>query len=281
MPSLLSKKYKKSVDSLPLPIFEKLRGSTRIFILLKELGISRAGAEKIQQDPDPIKQFDWDNLIIIDACRYDIWQEVVGRGDSRITVGSGTPEFLKENFSDGDWNDTIYISANPNVSERVFNEKTGRRLEEVFHSVYKTYKSNWNSEEKTVLPNPVFRDAVSAQKLFPSKKKIIHLMQPHHPFVNEEFDEPGFADSFEENKNFDTIWDMAEKREVSHGEVVKAYKENLEFVMSKIEKYSDQLNGKTLLTSDHGNLLGEGGYYGHETNSDFHCLRKVPICRIE
>ena len=43
----------------------------------------------------------WDNLIILDACRYDIFKElntIDGELTSRISRGSCTTDFLNENF---------------------------------------------------------------------------------------------------------------------------------------------------------------------------------------
>ncbi len=48
----------------------------------------------------------WDNLIILDACRYDVFEEVFkkrnmkGKLEYRISRGSWTVEFLLENFGD-------------------------------------------------------------------------------------------------------------------------------------------------------------------------------------
>src|SRR6056297_529711 len=46
---------------------------------------------------------DWDNLIILDACRYDMFAEQVdldGELESRISLGSTSEEFLEQNFGD-------------------------------------------------------------------------------------------------------------------------------------------------------------------------------------
>jgi len=59
---------------------------------------------------------DWDNLIILDACRYDLFVEVSGlKPDYIISRGSCTAEFLRENFQGNKFMDTIYITANPIV----------------------------------------------------------------------------------------------------------------------------------------------------------------------
>ncbi|MFC7028075.1 hypothetical protein ACFQH8_12520 [Halomicroarcula sp. GCM10025710] len=59
---------------------------------------------------------DWDNLLILDACRYDMFEEqhsLPGRLESRISKSSHTSEFLQSNFADRDLRDTVYVTASP------------------------------------------------------------------------------------------------------------------------------------------------------------------------
>jgi len=44
---------------------------------------------------------DWDNLVILDACRHDFFErqaDLPGQLDSRTSLGSCTPEFVEYNF---------------------------------------------------------------------------------------------------------------------------------------------------------------------------------------
>src|SRR6056297_1717045 len=61
---------------------------------------------------------DWDNFVILDACRYDIFRnqsELPGHLESRTSKGSSTVEFLKANFDGRDLRDTVYVTANPQL----------------------------------------------------------------------------------------------------------------------------------------------------------------------
>jgi len=55
----------------------------------------------------------------------------------------------------------------------------------------------------------------------------------------------------------------------SDEEIWDAYNENLHVVLSHIENLLEELEGKTIVTSDHGNMIGERGdpvpirEYGH------------------
>lgn len=231
--------------------------------------------EKIEKEPDSIFSYDWDNLVILDACRQDTFEEVTGMSGSRITKSSMSRGFVKENFSKGDYSDIVYITANPFFAEENFEKLTGRKPEDVFHEVFHTYETDWDEEEHTVMPESVYRDAETAEKLFPDKKKIIHFMQPHHPFIGFDMVEKGFEDIIE--KGIDkSEWDLAMRGEIDHETVYSAYRENLKKAMPYVSKIAG-FEGKTMVTADHGNMMGENGLYWHPPKSSARALRHVPM----
>lgn len=249
------------------PRISDKRGATRLLIMLREL--NARGLEKApEQEVESIKDRQWDNLIILDACRHDLYEEVNGPTDYRITPVSQTPDFVETNFGDDETEDLIYISANPFLSERKFKELTG--TERSFTATYETFNTDWDDKEGVVLPESVVKDALSAEKLFPDKRKIIHFMQPHVPFLEFENSE----NPWKENK--DSEWDLAAKGEIEDDLLWRKYKENLERIMPHVEELTNELSGKTVITSDHGNLVGENGLYGHPGHLNLKLLRKVP-----
>ncbi|MFB6199967.1 MAG: hypothetical protein ABEJ83_03745, partial [Candidatus Nanohaloarchaea archaeon] len=161
-------KYKTEI----YPKIRNFRGSTALCKFLERLGTS--GLERVSEC-EGIDNFDWDNLIILDACRKDIYEEVFGSSGSRLSVGSNTQEFIQNSFSEGDWSDTVYITGNPFFKQSFFREETGRDVSSVFHEVFHTYETDWDKEYGTVLPEAVVKDALTAEKLFPDKRKIIHF----------------------------------------------------------------------------------------------------------
>ena len=176
---------------------------------------------------------DWDNLIILDACRYDTFKEVTGIDvDYRISRGSGTEEFLIENFANRKFNDTIYVTANPQVD--VF-------VRDSFYKVISVWKYSWDNELNTVLPQTVVDYALEAKERFPDKRLIIHFIQPHYPFIKDP--EIKFED-----------W---KKGRISLDEIYKAYKRNLEAVIPYAFQLAKALDGKSVITSDHGEAFGE------------------------
>lgn len=56
----------------------------------------------------------------------------------------------------------------------------------------------------------------------------------------------------------------------------RAYIENLQLTLPHVERLCDELPGKTVVTSDHGNAFGEWGVYGHPHNRYLDCLINVP-----
>lgn len=63
----------------------------------------------------------WDNLIILDACRYDFFKEAIqrskikGKLKLKISKGSHTISFLTRNFDKTFYDEIVYLTANPHV----------------------------------------------------------------------------------------------------------------------------------------------------------------------
>lgn len=253
------------------------------YLKLFNIGVPMRAAllsvESIDKEPESIFSYDWQNLIILDGCRYDTYVDVVGEAEPRISKGSMSKDFVRKNFSDGDFSDIVYITANPYFYHEKFKSLTGRDVEDTFHDVFHTYIDGWNDDENTVLPEAVLADVKEAQRRYPEKRKIVHFMQPHHPFIGFELAEHGFGDITEDDV-FVNEWDLAMRGELDHETVQDAYRSNLERVMPYAEKVADAVDGTTMLTADHGNLLGENGLYWHPPRSKAKALRKVPMTEL-
>jgi hypothetical protein len=223
-----------------------------------------------------LKEKNWRNLIILDACRHDLFECVMGDTDFRYSPGSNSAEFIMKNFSEGDWSDVVYVTANPHFHESHFKELTGKKSEDVFHTVFHSYEDKWNDKEATVMPKDLMEDFETARKLFPDKKIILHFMQPHYPFVKSNIDSKGIKPDLNHKKEELSAWDLAERGEFSKEEVWNAYQENLEFVLDEVMEELEKLEQRTVITSDHGNFVGEKGFYGHPYNVHAEPLIKVP-----
>lgn len=274
MGNILSAPYR-YYKGVVFPRVNHLRGSNFILRNLRRLAFLSI-RENIEEEPEGLKDKEWDNLIILDACRHDFYEEEFGDSDYRITEGSASKEYIKKNFSDQDFKNTVYITANPHLYEDIFSDLTGRRPEDVFHTVFNTYEDKWDRQEGTVLPESVVKDAITAEKLFPGKRKIIHFMQPHGPFVGVEWDKGKLAKKKRSRNEEIGVFDEAQIGLIDGERVVEGYRQNLSLLEEGIKELKEKLEGKTVVTADHGELLGEGGMYQHFEGCDAVALRKVP-----
>lgn len=223
---------------------------------------------------------DWDTLIILDACRYDMYAEqckLDGDLEQCISAGSESWEFLRNNFTNDRHHDTVYVTANPHASK--IEPKT-------FHAVENLLEDGWDPEHQTVLPEVVADAAIRAYQRYPEKRLIVHFMQPHFPFIGEtgdELDHKGIDNHIENQSATEAqVWANLRYGKVQKSLVWKAYRENLDIVLPYAERVADSIPGKTVITSDHGNLVGErvgpipSRAYGHPRGLYAPELREVP-----
>jgi hypothetical protein len=247
-----------------------LRGTPfedQVHELLVEL--TQRGIPKVDESKaEGIYERDWDNLIILDACRHDAYEEAVGREvESRVTLGSNSKDFIRENFSDRDCSDTVYVSGNAHTQTSVFEEITGRKPRDVFFEVFQVHRNNWVEGEATE-PEAMVRQARTAAKLFPDKKIIVHIMKPHMPFLGRESDK-------------DITWDKVRVGEVGSEEGIAAYERNLEYVLNEmLPEILEGMEGETVISADHGQFLGENNRWGHPGGRSEIPLREVPWDRL-
>ncbi|ELY48526.1 alkaline phosphatase family protein [Natronolimnohabitans innermongolicus] len=229
---------------------------------------------------------DWDNLLILDACRYDLFEARNPlEGDLRAvrSKGSDSWEFMEANFAERALHDTVYVTANPHVYELP---------DDTFHAVENLLETRWDEDAGTVQPEAVVEEAIAAHERYPDKRLIVHFMQPHFPFLGptgRTFDHMGIeeldADERSEAPNpwFGLIYDGTVDAET----VLTAYRENLDLLFPHVERLLESLGGKSVVTADHGNLIGERGFpipmrmYGHPRGLDRDEVRTVPWLEVE
>lgn len=208
---------------------------------------------KYNTDGVAIMAEDWDNLIILDACRYDLFAEqhdLPGTLEQRVSRGSHTVEFLIGNFSGSNWLDTVYITASPQLHRR------NERINTAFHDVVNVWQLDWDETHGTVLPEAMTRYGHRAINQYPNKRLVIHYMQPHYPFIETPEIDVGQRLRTMGGKD---IWGqlLAGEATVSTAEIWKAYRENFRRVLPAIHELLGLLAGKTIVTADHGNMIGE------------------------
>lgn len=254
------------------PKIDGIRGATRLKHFLWDG--AQCGIEKYDGKPQSIfEKGEWDNLIILDACRHDMYEEVTGKNvEKRVTQASTSEEYVEKTFAEGDFSDMVYVTGNGFLTDEMMEKSIGR--EDIFEAKYEPVRHDWDEDFGHVLPESISRDARSAEKFFTDKRKILHFMQPHAPFYGYDFG--GNKENFSQSAVKDKAYVQAELGWISREEIIQAYKDNLEFVLEEVRGLIEDLEGKTVITADHGELLGENGLFGHPRGSDAKALREVP-----
>ena len=235
---------------------------------------------------------DWDNLLILDACRYDTFADLwdgPGTLETRRSPGSNTPEFLTNTFGEGQFDDVVYVTANPQVNLHV---------ENAFHAVVNVWESDWDTELNTVPPEPMADATLDAYERYPDKRLIAHFVQPHYPFVGEfarrAFDEQAGLELSRELATEDSartahdhIWLRLKTGRVDVSTVRRAYRENLAVTIPQINRIIERVEEPTVVTSDHGNSFGTRAtplgipIWGHPRGVKIPELVRVPWLRID
>jgi hypothetical protein len=224
---------------------------------------------------------DWDNLLILDACRYDLFADSDypdGQLRPVVSGGSSTSDFLQYNFDGRNATDTVYVSANPQIERHGVDEQ-------VFRCV-KLWTDRWDDDLRTVRPKDVTDAAIAVQEDYPNKRLIVHYIQPHYPFIGEtgrqiEHGTVTGDGVIATERSIASVWDRLENGSIDEETVRTAYRENLELVLPEIERLVEALVGKSVVTSDHGNSFGEFGIYGHPGGIYLNSLVTVPWLEIE
>ncbi len=258
-----------------------------------------------------ILEEDWDNLIILDACRYDIFKKLIkeinipGRLEYRISRGSDTTEFLLKNFSrDKIYNDIVYITANPFVN---------LLLKDKVYRIIPVWDFGWDYYLNTVPPQSVYFYTLKVIQKYPDKRLIIHFIQPHHPYINFKFismenslkqlrdeaksDSSTIQRDFSLSLKLNRLLRVMVERKIYPLEFyvkipknlhLRAYVNNLKLVLPYVKKLVNVLPGKTVVTADHGEAFGEKLHpllpirvYGHLPEIRIPALVKVPWLVIE
>ncbi|QCP90747.1 alkaline phosphatase family protein [Haloarcula marismortui] len=213
---------------------------------------------------------DWDNLIILDGCRYDIFAKSDypdGQLQKEISRGSQTEEFLKKNFPSKKYPDIVYISANPNI--KYLNSKFFKRV--------RLWENQWNNELNVVHPESVTDWVIENAEEYANKRMIVHYMQPHYPFIGDTGQDLMSSPEIAHLTDGNEFWRQYKKlSEQDKSRFREAYNENLAITINHVDRALGSLKGKTVVTSDHGNEFGKWGIYGHPAGVYSDGLVEVP-----
>jgi hypothetical protein len=238
----------------------------------------------------------WDYLIILDACRYDVFKKIIkkfnlkGKLEYKKSRGCDTYEFFLNNFKGKKLKDIIYITANPITALCLKNE---------FYKIVHVWKENWSKKYNTVLPSEIYRKVIQIRHSNPNKRLIIHFMQPHFPFIGDpKFGKEEMIFFLQKakslrvkkiiNKQRKEFWKIVPFQlylNFTNKKYFKLYEKNLEIVMSWVKKILKILRGRIVITSDHGIAFGEKflffQVFGHAKKVRIPHIKYVPWFIIE
>lgn len=212
-----------------------------------------------------IHQRQYDLLIILDACRYDVFSEVYGEflfGTLRkVEAAAGdTIHWCKKVWRE--WYDVTYFSANPIINSRL--PVAQFEAAKHFRRIVDVWNAGWDHTLGTVPPervNVLYRPTGSID--------IVHYMQPHGPWIGET--PLSLTKPAERRVPGGLVWPDAEvirdnliSGSVSDEYLRHAYRDNLRLVLSAVRRViRDSGRLRVIVSTDHGELLGEHDRYLH------------------
>lgn len=224
--------------------------------------------------------------IILDACRYDLFKEVIGNyleGDLQLVWGSGrwTGEYTVQTWND--YHQLVYFSSIPVVSDRHF-ERMGSfyRPSEQFDKLVPLWDSDWDGSRGTVPADQVTNSVLKYASQTTDPRFVAHYAQPHVPYIGETEILPWEKQNNENVQDLmdsgdtatTTFYEMVEKNKLSDDTLQQAYEDNLKYVLEEVKRLIHRIDCPIVITADHGEHLGENGEYFHKNDSTL--LRQVP-----
>lgn len=252
---------------------------------------------------------DWDVVIILDACRVDVINEIsdeyefITEIESVLSVGSTSKEWMGKTFTkmySNEIKQTTYVCSNPymdalhndridflddavTADARLANVKLINKLinnDLVVLDQFAGYRSlfttlSQKNRYSTADPRDVTDHAIDSIRGSPSGRHIIHYMQPHAPYIAEATSRSRSLYEYEENPF------KALRSGTSRTTVWESYKDNLRYVLDSVQLLLNSVDvEKVVITSDHGELFGEFGLYGHGVGIPHPDVKRVPWIEV-
>ncbi|ADB63900.1 hypothetical protein Htur_5012 (plasmid) [Haloterrigena turkmenica DSM 5511] len=237
------------------------------WVLTTELS-KRIRAQATRFGGESVWERDWDVLCILDACRVDLFQEVVGECSVMTSVGSTSRTWINRTFNNRNVDSVAYISGNP-FADQLEPDSFG------YLHIERSRSTDYGVE--TIPPRALSDRAIDVWRRRDElgvDKLIIHFMQPHAPFRSqpEWFERARGTSSLSGN-----IWERLREGEFTYDEVWEAYADNLEWAMTDgIAPLTQNCEATIALSADHANAIGEWAVYGHPLGCPISALRDVP-----
>jgi len=226
---------------------------------------------------DRLEAVDWDVCILLDACRYDVLSAVATNAvvDRARSPASATPGFLRAAQSEDVFDETVYVSGNPQSGKH----SPSQNCEHV--SVYETA---WDDDLSTVRPDRLYEEV--REHVTGDRPVVAHTLQPHYPHIcqvnGRTIPVPGgvhprfFADEWYHGEKFQAI--LANDL-IDIDRARRSYEVSVRYAWERASEFAAELvseGHRVVVTADHGELFGERGLVEHPVGVATDPLVSVP-----
>lgn len=228
--------------------------------------------ESLPDQRSRITDEEWDCLVVLDACRWDAFRDLIGSAEPVQTPAPMTPHWVASVWGEGDWSDVTYVSANP-ITDMINNvDGVTGELTEWVGTYIRSYEEEYGCFDEhlhTTLPHKVTNVAREQDP-----PVVVHYNQPHTPFIGGLSLNLCDMESLERIRNQGLL-----KSEESRGASIyriahlidtellrQAYLDNLRVVGDALSALHEDFE-QIVFTADHGELLGPDGW-GHGHHGD-------------
>lgn len=238
-------------------------------------------------------------LVVLDACRFDAFEQLIAdRLEGRLTrvwaAGRWTADYAKRTWTRDD--DLTYLSSIPVFSDFYFDLRgQAYRPSDHIETVVPLWEDRWDPALGTVPAEAVTDAALGYLGRTDTPRLAVHYAQPHVPYVGETrlapTDDEFYTDSDVREKGVrhllaqdidrptQRIYRRIQAGQISPSALREAYVDNLAYVLEEVTRLIRHLDCPVVITSDHGEHLGEGGRFLHEEDSA--SIRQVPWFEVD
>lgn len=168
--------------------------------------------------------------------------------------------------------DITYISGAPPINsvtdESFLNRKPWELYERYipkrhFKEIVDIWNHGWDHSLGTVPPEKVTDAALKYRN---RDRLVAHYFQPHAPYIGLHKLLGYIGKKYSGLHGIppgSKIWNGIREGIITNEELRLAYRSNLRLVLREVKRLIQELDGKIVVTSDHGELLGEDGLYAH------------------
>jgi hypothetical protein len=210
-------------------------------------------------------------MIIFDSCRYDYFREMYtdyysGELEKVYNTNTYTKQYQRSIWTEE--YDITYIAGGPVITDRNFElSNLSYRPSEHFEEIVNVWDRGYKKELGVTPPEAVTKEAIDCD----ASRMIVHYFQPHAPYIGDvrlRSETPAVDSKKDSNiqnrkESILDIYEEIEANEISGDKLKSAYRSNLERVMSAAKPLISETTSKAVITSDHGELLGEDDRYLH------------------